>query len=395
MKLKLVLFLSCVLICILSLPDFSVKAKSDKIILSKTSATIDQGEELVLTLKNAPGKVKWSVSKKNIVSIKANGSSVRVTGIGVGTVNVKAKCDGVTYKCKVKVKAQGKAEYSEFKYSLKLYDPESQSYVFRDGEYKGKALNKKIPDGEGTFYSENMSGEKYSLSGSFKNGQLNGTYTVVWNNGYYGSTSYDNGTFQISTTTSSDMDYYHISLLTSDEKLYILQTYKDSGDSFVYHYTDDGILEKTTIADVLYDGVSIFKEDYSGFDMIIDSVVFINDTSNLSKKTIKKKAKYIEPKKISKNISDYLYSVDVVENAYVVQCTEDRVDGSFYESDTFTRMILSCDGYVYVIWYAGKIDVYTGDYITCYFTPFSNVSYTNIGNTTTLATTGVAYIIDK
>ena len=56
-------------------------------------------------------------------------------------------------------------------------------------------------------------------------------------------------------------------------------------------------------------------------------------------------------------------------------------------------MILSYDDYIYVVWYEGSIDIYEGDYVSCWFTPFANISYENISRTTTKATCGVAYII--
>ncbi|MCR5427969.1 MAG: family 16 glycosylhydrolase [Lachnospiraceae bacterium] len=74
--------------------------------LSKTKVSLEQGEELVLKLKGGGSKtkVKWSVSKKSIASIKNSGKArCRVIAKKAGTTYVRAKYDGKIYRCRVTV----------------------------------------------------------------------------------------------------------------------------------------------------------------------------------------------------------------------------------------------------------------------------------------------------
>lgn len=74
--------------------------------LSKTKVSLEQGKEIVLKLKGVASKtkVKWSVGKKSIASIKNSGKArCRIIAKKAGTTFVRAKYDGKTYRCKVTV----------------------------------------------------------------------------------------------------------------------------------------------------------------------------------------------------------------------------------------------------------------------------------------------------
>lgn len=75
-----------------------------KVALSSRKTSVAVGGSKTISLKNANGKVKWSVAKKSVASIKANGASVKVKGKKAGTTTITAKVGKKSYKCKLTVK---------------------------------------------------------------------------------------------------------------------------------------------------------------------------------------------------------------------------------------------------------------------------------------------------
>ena len=75
-----------------------------KVSLSSRKTSVAVGGSKTISLKNAKGKVKWSVAKKSVASIKANGASVKVKGKKAGTTTITAKVGKKSYKCKLTVK---------------------------------------------------------------------------------------------------------------------------------------------------------------------------------------------------------------------------------------------------------------------------------------------------
>ena len=75
-----------------------------KVALSSSKASVAVGGSKTISLKNVKGKVKWSVAKKSVASIKANGASVKVKGKKAGTTTITAKVGKKSYKCKLTVK---------------------------------------------------------------------------------------------------------------------------------------------------------------------------------------------------------------------------------------------------------------------------------------------------
>ena len=75
-----------------------------KVSLSSRKTSVAVGGSKTISLKNARGKVKWSVAKKSVASIKANGASVKVKGKKAGTTTITAKVGKKSYKCKLTVR---------------------------------------------------------------------------------------------------------------------------------------------------------------------------------------------------------------------------------------------------------------------------------------------------
>ena len=81
-------------------------ASKNKAKLSKSSVSLQVGKNYTVKLNGAGSKkVKWSVSKKSVATIKGNGSSCNIKAKKAGTTYVTAKLGKKKYKCKVKVKA--------------------------------------------------------------------------------------------------------------------------------------------------------------------------------------------------------------------------------------------------------------------------------------------------
>lgn len=357
---------------------------ASKVKLNTKSISLNVGDKSTLTLKNASGTVEWTVSKKNIVTISGEGTSVTIKGKKAGSTYVKATYNGKTYKCKVTVTAN-ENDLEGINYSLTYYDCATMKDITRVGKYIGET-KKGIPNGEGSFYTQNVDGIDYVISGTFKNGKLDGTYYFTFSDGVNEKYECKNGKFIKATFNYIDGEIEEYIL--KDKILYNNCVLNDN-DRYLDHYIE-GKLEKYTIIDWLYS--MHFSDSYSGFSLSIDSAINMDTIRRLSDTKIKEKAKYIEAKKIKKSISSYTNSVDYLKKAYVVQCDEFNAHES-WGLKPITEMILSYDGYIYVVWYEGSIDIYEGDYVSCWFTPFANISYENISRTTTKATCGVAYII--
>ena len=90
----------------LSLFPQTAYAAKKKVKLNKKSVTVNVGKTVKIKLKNNKKKVKWSSSKKSVVSV----SSGKVKGIKAGTAYIYAKVGKRTLKCKVTVKEPDKSK---------------------------------------------------------------------------------------------------------------------------------------------------------------------------------------------------------------------------------------------------------------------------------------------
>ena len=107
------------IMCFLILSAFSISEvhAASKIHLKKTTITMTVGttyQQRLLTLSNkviSTAKVKWSSNNNKVVKISKYG---KITAIKSGTTTIKAKYNGKTYSCRVKVEKgiTGKQYYS-------------------------------------------------------------------------------------------------------------------------------------------------------------------------------------------------------------------------------------------------------------------------------------------
>ena len=100
------LFLSIIFaLCLLTTPITNdtiatYKVQAATIGINKKKADLWVGETLKLKIKGTNEKVKWSSNNKKIATVNKNGV---VTGIGKGTVTIKATLNKKTYTCKITV----------------------------------------------------------------------------------------------------------------------------------------------------------------------------------------------------------------------------------------------------------------------------------------------------
>lgn len=113
-----------------------------KVSLSSRKTSVAVGGSKTISLKNARGKVKWSVAKKSVASIKANGASVKVKGKKAGTTTITAKVGKKSYKCKLTVKNAPKISKS----SISLAKGESYNLTVTgtSSSPKWSTSNKKV-----------------------------------------------------------------------------------------------------------------------------------------------------------------------------------------------------------------------------------------------------------
>lgn len=88
------------MLCAMAMP-INVLAK--KVHLNYKSVSLTVGQSKTLKIIDGKGKVKWSSSKKSVVTVNGRG---KITGKKAGTAVIKAKIRSKTYKCRVTVKPE-------------------------------------------------------------------------------------------------------------------------------------------------------------------------------------------------------------------------------------------------------------------------------------------------
>lgn len=148
-----------VMLVVLISPGIKTEAAS-KISLNKTSVSVYKGKNCSLQLKNVKKgtKVTWKTSKSGVASIKANGTSCKVTGKKAGTAVISAKIGKNTYKCKVTVKNLPVALSAKTK-SLKAGKSFTLSLNNTSSTAKWSVSNKKI------LKLKKLGKNKYQVSG--------------------------------------------------------------------------------------------------------------------------------------------------------------------------------------------------------------------------------------
>lgn len=103
----LVMALLMTSISTISATPTTVLAKTKKVKLSKTKATVYVGKTVTLKLKNNKKKVKWSTSNKKVATVTKKG---KVKGKKAGKATITATVGKKKYKCKVIVKTNKKSK---------------------------------------------------------------------------------------------------------------------------------------------------------------------------------------------------------------------------------------------------------------------------------------------
>lgn len=336
MKKRLICF---TLLFVLIISTIPVSAATIK--LSYSELELEVGESQKIKLKGASGKITWSSTKPEIAKVKASGSNgAKITGVSEGQSTITAIYKKKIYKCVVSVSAES------IECTIKCCDWNDDGTVDKfekTGLYSGPLKNGK-PHGKGTFTSVNSSGVMFTYTGEFKNGMYNGKGVLAWEDGTDLSGTWTDGLF---TPTFGEIVAWY-------------GDYTLSSDAFSL---DD---EKTIEA--------------------IDSL------NSLSKSKLKSKAKSIDYKKLNKSIKSYIGKVDYISKCYVFQVSEYLGENGH----NFTKIAAQdMNENIYLFFYDSTIDVYEGDYIEVYGTPFGNISWKNVSGGTTKAIGECAYIIKK
>ena len=93
-----------VMLTVTGMPGVDAQA-AGKPAFNKKSVTLKKGKTTTLMLKNASGKVKWSIDKKKIASLKVkNKNTVQIKAKKPGKAKITAKLAGKKYICRLTVK---------------------------------------------------------------------------------------------------------------------------------------------------------------------------------------------------------------------------------------------------------------------------------------------------
>lgn len=216
--------------------------------------------------------------------------------------------------------------------------------IQRDGAYTGETIDG-IPNGSGTFKSQNQSGVQWVYEGDFQNGTFHGYGTCTWDDEgiIEEAGSYENGLFM---PGKSDFISMVPKLILNDFSL--PETSKDFIDAHenIFPCSDEQSREET-------------------LSMVDESIVY---------------------KQMAKNISEYTGTIIHLESLEATQVFENNAYGHTY------TVIIAEDGNwnFYTIFYDGAVDLYEDDHFKLYGLPVSNSSYTNSlgGQTNTIAVVG-------
>lgn len=189
-------------------------AKSKKIKLSKTSATLKPGKTLKLKLKNAKAsKIKWKSSKKKVASVSKKGL---VKAKKKGKTIITAKYKGKKYKCKITVTAKKTVKKAAKKTTAKTVSAftKLKNYILNNGKKQsvagGTLYNINWGDGYRLYY-DNTTSEicfskdvKTASTNAATSMHLNSNKTATVNHGVFGAEIGDcSASFRCSDVTSA------------------------------------------------------------------------------------------------------------------------------------------------------------------------------------------------
>ena len=125
--------------------------------ISAKKATVIVGAQKTIFLKNNTQSVTWTISKKSVASINANGNKVEITGNKAGSTTVTAKVGKKKYSCKVTVKNAPKI--SKTKLTLNIGSTYDLTVTGTASSPKWSTSNKKVVS------IKKVSARKYRLTG--------------------------------------------------------------------------------------------------------------------------------------------------------------------------------------------------------------------------------------
>lgn len=129
--------------------------------LSKSKATVYVGDKVTIKLNNVKSGVKWKTSKKSVATIKANGTSVTITGKKAGKATITATYKKKKYKCTVTVKAKP-VSLSSKKKTIEVGSSFNLSLKNAGSGAKWSTSNKKVAK------IKKVSATKYTITGKKK-----------------------------------------------------------------------------------------------------------------------------------------------------------------------------------------------------------------------------------
>ena len=259
---------------------------------------------------------------------------------------------------------------SEIKYSLQIYDPSTISYIQRDGVYKGD-LSNGVPNGHGLFTTQNLLGDTYTIVGDFTNGKLDGFSTTNYpTSGQRFETKYNAGVFLEGTLYNKDVLTYEF-VLHNEKKLYIV--YHQESQKTIQHYSEDGMLEKSTVVDALYSLPAVAYNEFKGFNISLDSVMYINDTLDKTNTAIKQLSEKKYWRELSNNLDNYLHSIICIENPIIYECISTDVNYVNSDVKTITTAMASLNDCAFILFYNGNLSKTDFENKKVFFTPFCTV----------------------
>lgn len=128
--------LAALLLIVMVMPTVSTQAA--KVKLNKTKISICIKDTYTLKVKNTKKKVKWSTSKKSVVTVTSKG---KITGKKAGSATITAKIGTKKYRCKVTVR---KAALNKTSKTLRVGDTYKLSVKDSQAKKKWTTSNSKI-----------------------------------------------------------------------------------------------------------------------------------------------------------------------------------------------------------------------------------------------------------
>lgn len=237
----------------------------------------------------------------------------------------------------------------EYTITMQVYanDGITTEEIQREGLYTGQTIDG-VPNGNGSFSSQNESGDTWIYEGEFENGTFHGQGSCTWDaEGIIQEVgTYTNGLF--TPTKSEFLAMAPKLLLTSFTMQENTKAFIDANENLFPCEDEEDSAELETMAN--------------------ESIAY---------------------KQLAKNIVPYTDTM-IHLSLHATQVTEQSILGK-----TFTAIIAEDDGWNYFqIYYIGSVDLYEDDYFSVYGIPMDYSSYENMLGSQTSAVVIAACSID-